>query len=266
MDKKFSNNKVVCESVKRFNQILEYVNASGQYKVNEDETDPMMPGGGDATADPTMGGEMGTDPAAMGGEMPANPAMGGEMGADPAMAGDPAAMGGEMPADPAMGAATGAEGFEPQGEDPAMVPDGGEEEEVIDVDDLTDSQEETEKKIDLLSDKFEKLLDKLDSFESQVSASNERMETLKQEIEKRNPTPIEKMSLRAKNSYPFNVTPDEYWDEKAATSNYSPEDDNNGADDPKYQITKDDIDNVTDWQSISKSLGPNPSLRDILDF
>ena len=142
-----------------------------------------------------------------------------------------------------------------------------EKEIIIDVDDLTNSQEETEKKIDALSDKFERLIGMLDGFEKQIDSSNERMETLRAEIEKRNPTPVEKMSIRAKNSYPFNITPDEYWKDKEATSNYSPEDDNNGADDPVYQITKDDIDNISDWNSIYKSLDDkHGSLRDLFGY
>ena len=90
---------------------------------------------------------------------------------------------------------------------------------------------------------------------------------LKAELEKRNPTPVEKMSLRAKNSYPFNVSPDEYWDEKQQTSNYSPDDDNNGVDDPQYQITKSDIDDISDWNSIAKSLDDeNIPLKDMFGF
>ena len=60
----------------------------------------------------------------------------------------------------------------------------------------------------------------IDGFEEKINASNERMDTLKAEIEKRNPTPVEKLSLRSKNSYPFNVSPEEYWKDKEMTSNY----------------------------------------------
>ena len=79
------------------------------------------------------------------------------------------------------------------------------------------------------------------------------MEALKAEMEKRNPTPVEKLSLRSGNGYPFNQTPDEYWKEKEATSNYSTEDDENGVNDKIYQITKDEIDNFNDYGNISKS-------------
>lgn len=212
MDKDFIRKQGLTEAVKRFQQIMEYVDA-GSPMVNEDDNDPDA-----MQQDPSMGG------------------------------GDPSMMGG----DTSMGG--GAEGFAPQGQTEPMVPEEeGEDEEVIDVDELVDSQKETEDKLDSLTDKFDKLLSKIEDFEKNINDSNERMESLKSEIEKRNPTPVEKLSLRSKNSYPFNVSPEEYWKDKEMTSNYSTEDDNNGADDREYQITKDEIDNFNDYSTISKT-------------
>lgn len=244
MDKQFIKDNNLMESVKRYQQILEYTNAVGAFSVNEaGEEDPnAMP------QDPNMGGEM---PADMEG-MPQDP----NMMQDPNMGGDPNAMqqDGQAPAQD-MGTEQGPEGFAPQvqGEEPMAMPEGEEEEEVIDVDELTDAQEKTEDKLDRLSSKFETLLNKIDNFESQIDASNEKMESLKAEIEKRNPTPVEKLSLRSKDSYPFNVTPGEYWKDKEQTSNYSTEDDENGANDRVYQITKDEIDNFNDYASVART-------------
>lgn len=281
MKKEILNNRILRENYESFRRLVEYTNAgpSGVMAEAGDENQPDPMAGGD----PAMGGApSGPDPMAggdpsMGGGM--DPAMG---GGDPGMMGGDPSMGGGAPQDPGMaggdpsmegGEAQPPQGFSPQGEQPEQLgatPEtdpNAEEEEVIDVDDLTDSQEETEKKIDALSDKFERLIGMLDGFEKQIDSSNERMETLRAEIEKRNPTPVEKMSIRAKNSYPFNITPDEYWQDKEATSNYSPEDDNNGADDPVYQITKDDIDNISDWNAIYKSLDDkHDSLRDLFQY
>lgn len=245
--------------------ILEYISLDTSLSEQGDDQDIQSQGGPDmGMEDPGMG-----DPTG---------------GQDPGM-GDP--MGGQ---DPGMnqggeGQAAPPEGFAPQGGDqmgsglPGM--DGGESmegeedftqeqpgDEVIDVDELTDSQEDTEHKIDALSSKFSKLLDKLDAFEEKINGNDRNIEALKSELEKRNPTPVEKMTLRSKNAYPFNVTPDEYWEDKEATSNYSTEDDNNGADDEVYQITKSDVDNISNWPEISKSLGSNKGvgLLDILNF
>ena len=238
----------------KFRHLVEYTNAGRAYEVNEDGEDPNAMGG--APADPNA---MGGDPSMMGGDPNA-------MGGAPA---DPNAMGG----DPGMNGG-GVEGFNPQGADPnAMGGDpsmmGGapeEDEEVIDVDELVDKQDETADKIDKLASSFDKLLDKMNDFQSMVDSSNERIEGLKAEIERRNPTPVEKLSLRSGNGYPFNQTPDEYWQTKQATSNYSTEDDNNGADDPQYQITKDEIDNFNDYASISKSLDDDYGLRDMFGY
>ena len=49
------------------------------------------------------------------------------------------------------------------------------------------------------------------------------MEQIRQEIEKRNPTPIEKLNMRAANdSYPFNVSPSEYWKRKRKATKQLP--------------------------------------------
>lgn len=172
---------------------------------------------------------------------------------------DPNMMGG----DPSMSG--GVEGFNPQGaeQDASMQ---GEDEEVIDVDELVDKQDETADKIDKLASSFDRLLDKMNDFKDMVDSSNERIESLKAEIERRNPTPVEKLSLRSGNGYPFNQTPDEYWQTKQATSNYSTEDDNNGANDPQYQITKDEIDNFNDYASVSKDLMDDYNLRNMFGY
>ena len=267
------------ESVNRFRHLWEYT-TNGAPNVNEDapQQDPSMQGG-----DPGMMGggpnAMGGDPGMMGGDpsmQGGDPGMmgGGDpgmMGGDPSMqGGDPNAMGGDPNA---MGGGQPPQGFSPQGgeqEQLGATPEtdpNEEEEEVIDVDDLTNAQEEASHKIDKLSHKFEKLMGMFDRFEEKFASNNEKMEKLQAEIEKRNPTPVEKMSLRAKNSYPFNVSPDEYWNEKEATSNYSPDDDNNGTDDPQYQITKSDIDDISDWNAIAKSLDVEDiPLKDMFDF
>ena len=287
------------EYMRKFKRcILEYTSPAGAFDVSEDGEDDMMQGdpsamGGDPSAmggDPSaMGGDMGGDPGAMGGDPSA---MGGDMGSDPsAMGGDPNAMGGQ---------ATPPEGFQPQGVDPnagiegmggddasdpnamggdpnAMGGDmggdpnamGGDDEEVIDVDDLTDSQEETEKKVDELSGKFEKLMASLDGLEKRISDidahTNTYLGKLESEFEKRNPTPMQRMSMRSTKSAPYGMTPNEYMN-NYAPDNYSAEDDNNGADDPQYKITKGDIDNFTDYNSIAKEFDGKLGLRDILGY
>ncbi len=290
------------EYMRKFKRcILEYTTPGGY--VAEDGEDDMTAGpdagmggapdgggmGAPGGADPMGGDPMGGDPNAMGGDPNA---MGGDpnaMGGDPnAAGGDPNAMGGEQAPPP--------EGFQPQGVDPNAGLDGmggpeqgqdpnamggdpnamggdpnaaGGDDEVIDVDDLTDSQEETEKKVDALSGKFERLMSSLDNLEKRISDidghTNEYLAKLGTEIEKRNPTPLQRLTMRSTKSAPYAMTPDEYMN-NYAPENYSPESDNNGADDPQYKITKGDIDNFTDYNSIAKEFDGKLGLRDILGY
>ena len=261
---------------------MEYTNASGAYSLPEEGEDDMAMGGDPAAMDgdpAAMGGDpaaMGGDPAAMGGD-PA--AMGGDpaaMGGDPAaMGGDPAAMGGE---------GNGADGFNPQGGDPnagldgmggdpaAMGGDAMEQsdDEVIDVDDLTKSQENAERKIDKMNDKFEKLMSAVETLITQNKEMEKReAETkaeLAAELDKRMPTPQQRMTMRSTKSSPYSMSPNEYMN-NYAPENYSDANDNNGADDAQYQITKSDIDNFTDYASIAKELDvDHQGLHDILGF
>ena len=233
--------------------------------VEEEENDPNA----DPNAAPAPGGDMG-------GGMPADPnaAPGGDMGGgapmDPnAMAGGD--MGGGMPADP--NAAPGGEeapaappqGFNPQ--DPAAGGDisnadfdaAGADmqqpgDEVLDVTELTDKQDDIEKEVGEIGGKFDKVMKALGAFEELLRANDQKIEDLKAEYERRNPTQVEKLSMQTAKSYPFNVTPEEFWKEKEATSNYSTEDDDNGKEQGQYQITANDVAGATDWKSISDSL------------
>lgn len=288
------------EAKKKFMHLVEYTTFNGD--VSEVENDPNAMGG-DPNAmggDPGMGGDpnamggdpgMGGDPNAMGGD----PGMGGDpnmLGGDPnAMGGDPNAMGGDpnaMGGDPGMGGGGAPQGFQPQGVDQNGGMDGmgsdpnggveqgdngeqiGPDDEVIDVDDLTDSQKETEKKVDALSSKFEKLMNSLDGIEKRIndidSHTNQYIGTLKGEMDKRNPTPMQRLTMRSTKSAPYSMTPNEYMN-NYAPENYSDESDNNGADDPQYKITKGDVDDFIDYNSIAKEIANNKiGLKDIFGY
>ena len=139
----------------------------------------------------------------------------------------------------------------------------GDDEEVIDVDELVDTQDETKAKVAKLDGKIESLIQIITKLESGLDQNSAHMEELKKEFEKRNPTQVEKMTLRAKKGYPFAESPDEYWAGKEAEGDYSPESDNNGVGDERYAITKNDVDNITDWDSIYKSIGNGDFHQDL---
>ena len=271
MDKKYLEEKGLLKEAKRFNYIMEYVTGGDRLE----ELDSNADGLDDATgmADPMAGG--------MPGGMPGAPAV---PGADPNAAGampgaDPNAAGAMPGADP--NAAQGVPGFDPQGSDTdpnataqesfdEATPDegteaGGEDEEVIDVDELVDGQKRNEDAINSLTDKFERFLEKFSEFQGELKSNADYMANIEQEIQKRNPTSVEKLTMRSLQSKPFQETPEEYM-ANDAPENYSPEDDNNGVGEPRYTITRDDVRNATDYSSIAKTLrdNGNATLKNLL--
>ena len=237
------------EAVKRIQKINEYTFYDST--MVEDDQDPNA---------------MGADPNAMG----ADPNGGMPPMDDPnAMGGDPNAMG----ADP--------NGGMPPMDDPNMM--GGEEDiedidmeteqpgdEVVDVDELTQSQEATEFKVDNVDDKLNKVLKIISKFNDAIEANDQKIEDLKKEFQKRNPTAEETLNLRSLASYPFSERPDEYWKKQQQDHpNYNVISDNDvsTADEQKeFEIRKGDIDNFNE-REVMKSLGESHiKLSDFLQF
>lgn len=287
MDKKFLEEKGLLKEAKRFNYIMEYISGGDDLE----EVDGNGDGLDDATgaADPMAGGAApapGVDP--MAGGMPADPMAGGAApGADPMAAGGAAPGAAPAPGAPGAGPNAGVPGFDPQDgaasmedTDPAATADasfdeatpdvgveGGEEEEVIDVDELVDGQKRNEDAINNLTDKFERFLEKFSEFQGELKSNADYMANLESEFQKRNPTAVEKLTMRSLQSKPFQETPEEYM-ANDAPENYSPESDNNGVGEPRYTITRDDVRNATDYPTIAKTLrdNENATLKNLLGF
>ena len=269
--------------LKKYNRcIYEYTNAAGAFEVSEDDNDDMaMAGPADGPGSQMDAGGEGGDPG-MGGGMPGAPGAGaeGSMGSpSDSMGGDANGAGAQMDG---SSAPQGVDGFDPQTQDgnaEGMEGMGGEntgdksassDEEVIDVDDLTKSQEKAEEKIDRMNDKFEDLMKAMNVLIKQNAERDakekEMAERIAAEIDRRIPTPQQKMTMRSLKSAPYNMTPDEYM-KNYAPENYSGEDDRNGENDSQYKITKGDIDRFTDYASIARDLDiAHQGLNDILNF
>ena len=271
------------EAVKRIQKINEYTFYDST--MVEDDQDPNAMDG-----DPNGGMPPMDDPNAMG---PDPNMMGGDPNGGMAPMDDPNAMGAEpnggMPPmdDPnAMGGDPNAMGADPNGgmppmDDPNMM--GGEEDiedidmeteqpgdEVVDVDELTQSQEATEFKVDNVDDKLNKVLKIISKFNDAIEANDQKIEDLKKEFQKRNPTAEETLNLRSLASYPFSERPDEYWKKQQQDHpNYNVISDNDvsTADEQKeFEIRKGDIDNFNE-REVMKSLGESHiKLSDFLQF
>lgn len=204
-----------------------------------------MPGG--MQGQPDMGGA--PDMGGMDGGMP-----GGQDGDinldDPNIGG--ADLGGDMPD---MGGMPGDEN--------QLQPD----DTVIDVDDITNAEEKVNDKVSSLGrdlgkvdDKISKLISALGKIDKYIDRNNQKIEHLRAEIEKRNPTPTEKLNLRSLDSYPFNVNPSDFWRQKAQQNqNYEIYSNNAESNDGEreYEVTLSDID-LTSPEEIMKSFVEDP--------
>lgn len=270
MDKKYLKEHNLIEAHKQFMRLCE--TSFVPMGLEEDEDDDQMGGAPqDGDQDPAMGGgdpamggapqDGGQDPA-MGGADPmggGDPAMGGQdaMGGDPSMGADP--MGG----DPSMG-----------GADPMADPMGGEEEDdVIDVDDITNAQEKMNDKINIIGkdlgktdDRITQLLSSLEMMEKMIDKQNSEIEAFKQEFEKRNPTQTEKLNLRSLDSYPFNVNPKDYWKENGIDSNYTVYSNNEEPTNSErsLEITNSDVDDFSE-KEIQDSFDITDDMRQTIE-
>lgn len=142
--------------------------------------------------------------------------------------------------------------------------------EVIDVDDLTNSQKETEYKIDGVDDRLIKIARVIDKLIPAIEANNSKIEDLKAEFEKRNPTETEKLNLRSQSSFPYSVKPKDYWDNKSQDGNYNVIYDNGvdpNKEDKEYVLKQKDIDNIaSDDRSTYKTFDIPKQLTDYFDL
>ena len=186
------------------------------------------------------------------------------------------AQGGQPPMDSQMPMDDGSVEMPPMdGEMPPME-DGIEtqemepDDEVIDVDDLTQSQEATEYKLDGVDERLSELSSFISKFGDVLQNISDKTDALKDELEKRNPTEEEKLNIRTQSSsYPFSEQPKEYWDRLKATNPHydvmynndvAPEDEQE-----EFQIRKGDIKDL-DMKSIADTLNFKPKLNDYIGF
>ena len=289
MDKEFIEKNHLSEAVKRFNDIAEYKTPKQSLKnlyeytfitapqINEDgeeentpdnqqqptdaqagmQQQPMDNGQGMNMQQPQADNTMGGDP-----NMVSNANGGADMGTDMSGAMDSQNNMGEE--DPNM------EDFdEPQTEDDVETEEMEADDEVIDVDELTQSQEATEYKIDGVDDRLAKIYALAQKFADQLEKNEESINALKTEFEKRNPTEEERLNIRSQSSYPYSETPKGYWAEKMKENpHYNVMYDNEVApseEEKKFEIKKSDIDGLN-MKEIADSLDIDQNLNDYLKF
>ena len=296
MDKNFIKNNQLDEAVERFKQIAEYkspkqslhklyerkhklneytfitapqVNEDGEENDGELQKPENMNGG--EQMNNQQGGNIAPDASNQMGDM--NGQNDGEMPTDGSqMPQNDVQQGNDMNGDMQM---NGTEGDMSDFSEPEVENDGIEtqemesDDEVIDVDDLTQSQEATEYKLDGVDDRLSKIYAVVQKFSDKLDKNEESIMALKDEFEKRNPTEEEKLNIRSQSSYPYSETPKDYWDKKTQENPHYNVMYNNevspSEEQKKFEITKDDISGLN-MKSISDTLDIDQSLNKYLGF
>lgn len=234
--------------VKRLNKLFEYSFVNKEEDLLLDEDDDEQP---DLNAEPTpapdteQGVPSPADPA-----QPAQP----EQGMQPDL-------NAEMPAPEAAPVATPVEPVSSDIE--------------IDVTDLTTKQDDIALKVDALTNQTTQAINNMANLtaklEAMINSTSAELNTIKDEVVKRNPTNQEILQKRVVVSDPFNQTPADYWTKKESEGQYKLEDDDKqNPPSQEFVLTNKDVNNANPLD-IYKSFGLgddeiNQSLGKILNF
>jgi len=123
----------------------------------------------------------------------------------------------------------------------------------VDVTDIVDNTEATKTSVDGVSSKMDELLSKLSELENQVSGMDKvinKIEGLEKEIERRNPTPVERLEMRSLSSFPYSVKLTDFWDDKEG---YEAKEDS----DEEYILRQSDVENFDAKQIRASFNDPN---------
>jgi hypothetical protein len=215
MDKK----KLISEDLKRYKQLLEYT-----FYVSEDKPEDVN---GNLLLDDEFLTEQ--EPAEEETEVPEEPAT-------------------DLPTDEVVPTDTPEETTEvdpfattdTEIEDEFATEDVTSSEETVEVDvtDLVDKTDETKTTVDSVSTKMDELLNKLTELESQIGGMDQvinKIDDLEKEIEKRNPTPIEKLEMRSMSSFPYSVKLTDFWQDREGYDTSEPEE--------EFTLTQSDVEN-----------------------
>ena len=127
----------------------------------------------------------------------------------------------------------------------------------IDVTELVNSSEEAKESSEMANQKMEDLMGQFDSLSGQLQRMetlSTKIEDLEHEMEKRMPTPEEKLEMRSLDSYPYNVKLTDYWADKEGQYNVMDGEDKNSGKPKEYVLTQDDVDSEYNEIDVKDSL------------
>ena len=163
----------------------------------------------------------------------------------------------ELPVDDTM---PPAEDAMPPAED-TMEPEATDGESIdLDVTELVKGSQEAKASADEANAKIERLLGMVDKLEGQLASMGQisaKIDGLEKELEKRIPTPDEKVELRSMDSYPYNIKLSDFWADHKDSPYDAGQNEEGKDEEGNYTLTQDDVDNFDD-NNIKQSFNKNP--------
>lgn len=144
------------------------------------------------------------------------------------------------------GEGLGDEDLGPDDEDMGLDDEGfgGDDETIeLDVTELVKGSEETKASVDGANEKITQLMDMVGKLETQLHSMEEiskKIDFLELELEKRAPTPEEKIEMRSLDSYPYNIKLTDFWATQKGQYDVLGAEDKE-EEEKEYTLTQDDI-------------------------
>lgn len=249
--KKTNKKELLNEELKRFRQINEYDFYVGEDFKDYDNPEDLilgeegeeeedlgiedLPADDSKTADAEAGAED------LGGEEMGDEELGGEDDLGDLEAGDEE-----------LGDEEGLEGFE---DEEAVDMEPAEDEVELDVTELVQGAEEAKQSADMANQKIDQLMGMLDNLDSKLDSMDgitAKIDNLENELEKRAPTPEEKIEMRSLDSYPYNLKLTDFWAEKDGQYDVMGVNDEE-AEPKEYTLTQQDVEDEYNEASVKDS-------------
>jgi hypothetical protein len=133
----------------------------------------------------------------------------------------------------------------------------------LDVTELVKGSEEAKASADAANEKIDQLMGMVGNLEGQLQsmeAISDKIESLEGELEKRAPTPEEKIEMRSLDSYPYNLKLTDFWGSQEGK--YDVMDKEDEEESKEYVLTKDDVDSDYSEVDMKTSLDDNDYIED----
>ena len=221
------NNKLLNEELKKFNLLTEY-SFYDERGIQEVDDELILGALGEAEGDEEEEEDVSMDDVL-----------------DDEAAGDEDLGGGEGLGDEDLGPDDEDMGLEDEGFGGEDDDFGGDDETIeLDVTELVKGSEETKVSVDNANEKITQLMDMVGKLETQLHSMEEiskKIDFLELELEKRAPTPEEKIEMRSLDSYPYNIKLTDFWATQKGQYDVLGMEDKEEEEEKEYTLTQDDI-------------------------